>query len=171
MPKSRPPITAVRLIDLQGRVMGVLVPMSPQETSEMAGVEWYDSGIGFAVPLEHINRVLPRLKKGEDLNPGLARRQSAPRRSLCRSADYCGEPSEIARRAGRSEIGRPHCRNQWHKSRTALSEMRHQLGPLYAGEKVTVVVAPRRPTNRTLRRADCQTADLYSSVFRHLAAP
>jgi serine protease Do len=60
------------LVDIRGRVMGVLVPLSPQADSEAAGVEWYDSGIGFAVPLEDILRVLPRLKAGKDLRPGLA---------------------------------------------------------------------------------------------------
>ena len=60
------------LVDIRGRVLGVLVPLSPEADDEMAGVEWYDSGIGFAVPLEHIQKVLPRLKKGEDLYPGLA---------------------------------------------------------------------------------------------------
>ena len=34
-------------------------------------MEWYDSGIGFAIPAEDIQRVLPRLMKGEDLRPGL----------------------------------------------------------------------------------------------------
>ncbi len=52
--------------------MGVLVPLSPQADSEAAGVEWYDSGIGFAVSLEDILRVLPRLKEGKDLRPGKA---------------------------------------------------------------------------------------------------
>jgi serine protease Do len=60
------------LVDVRGRVMGVLVPLSPQAAGEVAGMEWYDSGIGFAIPLEHIQQVLPRLKKGEDLYPGLA---------------------------------------------------------------------------------------------------
>ncbi len=60
------------LVDIRGRAMGVLVPLSPQADSEAAGVEWYDSGIGFAVPLEDILRVLPRLKEGKDLRPGLA---------------------------------------------------------------------------------------------------
>ncbi len=60
------------LVDIRGRVMGVLVPLSPQAGSEVAGVEWYDSGIGFAVPIESILQVLPRLIKGEDLKPGLA---------------------------------------------------------------------------------------------------
>jgi len=58
------------LIDVTGRVMGVLVPLSPESGDAIAGVEWYDSGIGFAVPAEHVMQVLPRLKQGEDLFPG-----------------------------------------------------------------------------------------------------
>jgi serine protease Do len=52
------------LVAIDGRVMGVLVPASHQSEGENAGVEWYDSGIGFAVPLEDIFRVLPKLKEG-----------------------------------------------------------------------------------------------------------
>jgi serine protease Do len=64
------------LVDLQGRVMGVLVPMSPQstgagETDELAGAEYYDSGIAFAVPLEHILGVLDRWIEAGDLKRGL----------------------------------------------------------------------------------------------------
>ena len=59
------------LVDIHGRVMGVLVPLSPNAAKEIAGVEWYDSGIGFAVPAEHVWKILPRLKKGEDLHPGV----------------------------------------------------------------------------------------------------
>ncbi len=59
------------LVDIQGRVMGVLVPLSQRGTNESAGVEWYDSGIGFAIPLEDILATLERLKAGQDLNPGL----------------------------------------------------------------------------------------------------
>src|SRR5262249_54928342 len=33
--------------------------------------EWYDSGIGFAIPLEDINAVLPKLKAGQTLKRGL----------------------------------------------------------------------------------------------------
>jgi S1-C subfamily serine protease len=59
------------LIDIQGRVQGVLVPASPRAQDETAGIEWYDSGIGFAIPLEDILAVLPRLKEGKDLKRGL----------------------------------------------------------------------------------------------------
>jgi S1-C subfamily serine protease/predicted esterase len=59
------------LADIQGRVIGVLVPASPRAQDETAGVEWYDSGIGFAIPLEDVNAVLPRLQKGQDLKRGL----------------------------------------------------------------------------------------------------
>ncbi|HEX5444780.1 MAG TPA: PDZ domain-containing protein [Pirellulales bacterium] len=59
------------LVDLRGRVLGVLSPLSPSKGGDLTGVEWYDSGIGFAVPLAHINRFLPRLKEGHDLKSGL----------------------------------------------------------------------------------------------------
>lgn len=58
------------LIDLQGRCIGILVPMSPQGDDESVGVEWYDAGIGFAVPLEEILAQLPTLRKGETIRPG-----------------------------------------------------------------------------------------------------
>jgi len=60
------------LIDLEGRILGILAPLSPKAAGQIGGMEWYDSGIGFAVPLEDVLKALPRLKKGEDLHPGLA---------------------------------------------------------------------------------------------------
>ncbi len=59
------------LVDIRGRVLGIIVPMSPQATSEVAGVEWYDSGIGFAVPLAPLADRIERMKKGEDQRAGL----------------------------------------------------------------------------------------------------
>ncbi len=58
------------LVDIEGRVMGVLVPLSPYESGDTAGVEWYDSGIGFAVPMADVLAVLDRMKAGDDLLPG-----------------------------------------------------------------------------------------------------
>jgi len=59
------------LVDLEGRVLGVLVPLSPQASGEVVGVEWYDSGIGFAIPMVDVNASLERLKSGHDLVAGL----------------------------------------------------------------------------------------------------
>lgn len=59
------------LVNVKGEVMGILVPLSTRGGGEVAGVEWYDGGIGFAIPMEDINRVMDRLKAGEDLHSGL----------------------------------------------------------------------------------------------------
>ncbi len=40
------------LVNLSGHVLGILVPREPDADSPAAGIEWYDSGIGFAVPLD-----------------------------------------------------------------------------------------------------------------------
>ena len=99
------------LLDIHGRVMGVLVPLSPQDTSEVAGYEWYDSGIGFAVPFRKIQEILPRLKQGKDLRPGLLGINFAgtalfladPIIAVCRPLLACS--------AGRLQGRRPHCRD------------------------------------------------------------
>lgn len=67
------------LVDIEGRVIGVCVPLSPQSKEVASGVEWYDSGIGFAVPLDGAQDLLTRLKAGETLKPGfLGIRHQAP---------------------------------------------------------------------------------------------
>lgn len=58
------------LVDIQGRVLGVIAPMSPSSEKTIAGVEWYDSGIAFAAPLDEWQNAFERLKTGEDLQLG-----------------------------------------------------------------------------------------------------
>jgi len=60
------------LVDLGGRVIGVLTPLAPAGEAMQAGVGWYDSGIGFAVPAAKINDRLARLRAGEALHRGRA---------------------------------------------------------------------------------------------------
>jgi len=55
------------LVDLDGQVIGVCVPLSPGSRETAAGAQWYDSGIGFAIPLNGLEAVLARLKAGERL--------------------------------------------------------------------------------------------------------
>ncbi|REK09423.1 MAG: PDZ domain-containing protein [Planctomycetota bacterium] len=126
------------LVDISGRVLGVLVPMSPQGTEEVAGVEWYDSGIGFAIPLETVLRVLPKMKQGQNLHPGLLG-------IALRSKDLYSEPPVIA--AARPTA--PAYKAGFRKGDKIVeiagqavaqqSQLKHALGPLYAGEKVRIV--------------------------------
>lgn len=59
------------LIDLDGRVLGILVPLSPQGRDDVsAGVEWYDSGIGFAIPFDEARQAASRLQTDGDQYPG-----------------------------------------------------------------------------------------------------
>ncbi len=57
------------LIDLEGRVIGVCVPMGMGD-DELAGLEWYDSGISFAVTADRIERMIGRMKRGETIRRG-----------------------------------------------------------------------------------------------------
>ncbi len=56
------------LIDLNGYLRGILVPLSPSDSGDQirAGVEWYDSGIGFAIPMADALQVAEKLREGKD---------------------------------------------------------------------------------------------------------
>ena len=58
------------LIDLYGKVLGVLVPAVAEGGAESA-TSWYDSGIAFAIPGKVIARKLERMKRGEDIKRGV----------------------------------------------------------------------------------------------------
>lgn len=53
------------LVDLDGRVVGICVPLSPGGKQEGAGAEWYDSGIGFAVPVAGNEKIVDAMKEGK----------------------------------------------------------------------------------------------------------
>ena len=57
------------LVAIDGRVIGIIVPISPTSDGETSGFEWYDVGIGFAIPLEDVMRVVPKLKAGTAEKP------------------------------------------------------------------------------------------------------
>lgn len=61
------------LLDLNGQVLGILVPLSPRDSGEEigGGVEWYDSGIGFAIPAIDALTSAEKLRTGNDLFPGV----------------------------------------------------------------------------------------------------
>jgi len=53
------------VVDIRGRVIGISVPLSP--SGRNAGVEWYDSGIGFATTIGDIPELIQRMKEGQIL--------------------------------------------------------------------------------------------------------
>lgn len=127
------------LVDVAGRGIGILVPLSPQGADETAGVEWYDAGIGFAIPLEDVYTVLHRLQAGEELRAGLmgvSFRETGALAGEARidrvrpgsPADYAGlEVGDVITAVD----GRPVER---------VPHLQHRLGPRYAGETVTLTV-------------------------------
>lgn len=127
------------LVDVDGSVMGVLVPLSPQDNSPVAGVEWYDSGIGFAIPLADVLATLDRLKLGKDLRPGLAGFNFA-------STDLYGGDTKIDRvrydspmyRAGFKD-GDVIAELDGHKV-TRPAQVRHVLGSKIEGDKLAITI-------------------------------
>ncbi len=132
------------LIDVHGRVIGVLAPLAqdgfgaPGPASEVAGVEWYDSGIGFAIPLAQINGLLPRMKAEKELQPGKLgvslKGADLFSGDVIIGAAAAGSPAQQAGFKAGDKIVEV---NGAKISRQA--ELRHALMPLYAGDKVKLV--------------------------------
>jgi serine protease Do len=127
------------LIDLEGRVQAVLVPASPQDEGETAGVGWYDSGIGFGIPLEDINAVLPRLKQGKDLKKGLlgVNMKGTDQYAVPPVIDSVA-PGSAAEKAGIKSGDTIIAIDD--KPVGSQAQLKHQLGLRYEGDTVTVKV-------------------------------
>lgn len=127
------------LVDVEGQAIGILVPLSPQGGNEAAGVEWYDGGIGFAIPMDDVYAVLERLKAGEELRAGLmgvsfeamgplAGEARIDRVRPLSPADKAGlEPGDVIVEADGTAIER-------------VPALQHILGAKYAGEVVALKV-------------------------------
>jgi serine protease Do len=141
------------LLDVAGRVIGILAPL-PADTAGMnEGTELYDAGIGFAVPLEDVLSVLPRLQKGEALAPGLLgitwRSRDVvngePVIASCRQGSPAANaglrPGDRVVRIGVRDVDR-------------IGAARHEIMPRRAGDNIDLVVerttadGPRRIESR-----------------------
>ena len=131
------------LIDVHGRVLGVLAPMAPQsgadEVSAIAGAEYYDSGIGFAVPLAHILDVLPRWKKDKDLKRGLLGVSLKPGNAHATPPIITAVwPRSPAAKAGWKPKDRIIAVEG--ESVESQTDLRFQVSPRYADDKLAVTI-------------------------------
>ncbi len=127
------------LVDLEGRVLGILVPLAPRGESETAGVEWYDSGIGFAIPMEDVQQALPKLKEGKTLRKGrigvlMKNEDPMMTESEITSVTLDSPASKLGLQPGDKVIsvdGKP-IKNQ--------AQFLHAMGPKYEGDMVSMKV-------------------------------
>ncbi|MGI9517557.1 MAG: PDZ domain-containing protein [Pirellulaceae bacterium] len=124
------------LVDLDGRILGILVPLSPRGESVADGLDWYDSGIGFAVPLDELE--LLAMSSGEDLHPG--------RMGISFNEDQgYASPAIVAECRGNSPAANAGIQKGDEIIRVAnvpverVSQVRQVIGPMYAGQAVTMV--------------------------------
>ena len=127
------------LIDLNGRCLGILAPINPGIATEGEVQQWYDSGIGFAIPLVDILERLPRLKQGNDIYDGkLGIRMQ-------RVGDFSG-PIKLAG----VTPGSPAAKSGFRKDDVVIkvgmtpvgtsNELKHALGPYDDGAAVALTV-------------------------------
>lgn len=127
------------LVDIRGRVLGLITELPLDGAGGTEGGELYDSGIGFAVPWEHIAQVWRRLAKGENLKPG--------RLGIgLKSPDLFSQPAVIgacqtgspAKKAGLKPGDRIVAVDGAAIERGA--QLRQALGRKYAGDRATIEV-------------------------------
>lgn len=127
------------LVDISGRVMGILAPLPIDAGGQMTGTELYDSGIGFAVPLDQVNAALPRLKKGQNLHPGVLGV------SLAKASDIAGpvlvaavRPASPAAKAG-IQAGDTIVEIAGQKI-PRIADLKRQINRRYAGDSLLITV-------------------------------
>ena len=127
------------LVDLNGRVIGILAPISPGAFLEGDSSELYDSGIGFAIPMQDILDRLKRMQAGENIRSGKLGVVASDQNEFVGPVKVAGSaPGSPAAKAGVKTgdvlveaAGKPV---------RMLAHLRHALGPTDAGQPLKFTV-------------------------------
>ena len=127
------------LLDIDGKVIGICVPINPRSTNPAGGVEWYDSGIGFAIPLAEAGTIIEAMKAGKTIRPaalGVRVKDGEPKKPGVEvlqvvkgsAADKAGlrKGDRILKIGGRSI--------------STATQLRFAMARFIAGQKTTVVI-------------------------------
>ena len=127
------------LLDIRGRVIGMLAPLAAESAGMVTGSELYDAGIGFAVPLEDIMAVLPRMQAGETLAAGILGISYTSRDVMTGEPVIAtSHPGSPAAKAGIREGDRIVAVDGTPVDR--IASVRHQLAVRYADDTVRLTV-------------------------------
>lgn len=127
------------LINLRGEGVGVLVPLSPRGNGVAVGAEWYDSGIGFAIPIQDVLGNLQTMKEGNDIYPGLLGIQQKSGNIYVEKASVLGCPKNSPAYQSGIRVG-DLIESVNGQAIRRQSELKHALGSLAAGQTVSVGV-------------------------------
>jgi len=128
------------LVALDGRIIGVLVPASPSGEGDTAGIEWYDSGIGFAIPLEDVMAVFPRLKGGKDIGRGVLGFNPKEPEEMYNVPVTVGSIANDSAAAKADLKAGDVITHIDGKPVPHYSALRHILGPKYEGDEISLTV-------------------------------
>lgn len=146
------------LLDIEGRVIGMLAPLPAESAGMVTGSELYDAGIGFAVPLDDILAVLPRMQTGETLAEGILGISYASRDVMTGLPVIAtSRPGSPAAKAGIREGDQIIAVNDTPVDRIAA--VRHQLAVLYAGDTVTLTLQRGAGDQQSTRRVEATLVD------------
>lgn len=138
--KTSPTNYGGALVSIDGRVYGVIIPASSRGEGETSGFEWYDSGIGFAIPLEEILAKLPDMKKTATLRRGLLGiNPQSPDQYNSQPVIGAIQPDSAAARAG-LKVGDKLVSID-NKPTLNFSTVQHILGPKYEGDLVSLKIS------------------------------